>query len=116
MGKGSRMGRHSADPRIMGVGGLDVNGLQRDGGKAPAPTRSSSYGDLIVKQHSSRFPPTPLPNTPSERWDQIRQEMGDSREQIFIGNNLRDTRTQSFINLQRPQQATTRQTPRMATV
>lgn len=63
-------------------------------------SRSSSASSL-----TSKFAPAPLARTSSARWDEIRRELGETREEVFLGNNLRDTRTQSFINLLRPQEA-----------
>ena len=45
----------------------------------------------------------PLPYSSSARWIQVNEQLGDSREQIFLGNNLREIRTQSFLNSTRPQ-------------
>lgn len=58
MGKGSRMGRHSADPRIMGVGGLDVND---DADSKPVfltltPREPAALGKLIAEGKQIAFP------------------------------------------------------------
>ena len=45
---------------------------------------------MVTRRGGPTTPPAPLSASSSERWLQIRDELGETKEEVFIGNNLRD--------------------------
>ena len=88
-------------PHRESLGVLDISGIPVT--YAPKPTMMLSNHPLQPRttSHSS------IALSPSHHssWTQLNEALGQSRDDVFLGNNLRDTRTQSFINLLRPQEA-----------
>lgn len=57
----------------------------------PERPRTSTRGEPRIPRRPTT-PPAALSTSSSERWLQIRDELGETKEEIFIGNNLRDVR------------------------
>ena len=56
----------------------------------PERPRTSLHEMRSMVTRRPTTPPAPLSASSSERWLQIRDELGETKEEVFIGNNLRD--------------------------
>ena len=58
--------------------------------KSAHPLSSSFSSSHEHQPPRSRTPPAALATSSSERWLQQRRELGEAKEEVFIGNNLRE--------------------------